>query len=434
METFIKISEFILSLSLLVILHELGHFIPAKLFKTKVERFFLFFDVRFAIFKKKIGDTIYGIGWLPLGGYVKISGMVDESMDTEKLNEPPKPYEFRSKPAWQRLIIMVGGVLVNFFLAFIIYILLFYTYGDKKIDNKSLKNGVIVAKEMQVFGFRNGDKILSANGEEINYFNLNKHLFIRNINSIEVERKNGQVKSIKIPDTIGYYLLKNNIKSAFRYKRKTKIDQVKSESVADNIGLKNGDKIIKVNSISVEYQSDIEKILSISSIKSLTIKRGNEIIEKSLNLKKNTELGVFFESGIKITHQSYSFFESIEKGIDKGLWQIHDYFVQLKYLFTGSGIKQVGGIISIANIFPSSWEWYSFWNLTAFLSVMLAILNLLPIPALDGGHIVFLLYEAMTGKAPKTKILEIAQLIGFIIIIVLFLYANGNDFYRFFIK
>ncbi|RNC88278.1 MAG: RIP metalloprotease RseP [Winogradskyella sp.] len=436
METFfIKAAQLFLALSILVVLHELGHFIPAKLFKTKVEKFYLFFDVKFSLFKKKIGETVYGIGWLPLGGYVKIAGMIDESMDKEQMAQPPQPWEFRSKPAWQRLIIMLGGVTVNFLLAFVIYIFVIYTWGETYVDNNDLKYGLGVSKTMETIGFEQGDKILSIDGvpyEEVG--SVNSNLMFRTINSIKVLRPNGETKDITIPEDIGTRLFESGDRSGFTRRLPFKVDSIQPDFPAIKAGFKLGDQIVSIDGYNIDYDSDYAYAIKNRKDSVLNIKVSQNGVERDLKIQPNedSKLGLIIRNTDTLTRsqRDFSFAQSITKGASMGYWTISDYLGQFKYIFTKKGAKEIGGFAAIGQLFPSKWNWQAFWMLTAFLSVMLAVLNLLPIPALDGGHVMFLLYEMISGRKPSEKFLERAQIIGFFILIALVLYANGNDIFK----
>jgi regulator of sigma E protease len=442
MELFIKASQFLLSLSLLIILHELGHFIPAKLFKTKVEKFYLFFDYKFSLLKKKIGETEYGIGWLPLGGYVKIAGMIDESMDKEQMALPPQPWEFRTKPAWQRLIIMLGGVTVNFILAFFIYIGMTYVYGESFIAIKDLKDGLAIENPVMIkAGFKTGDKILAVDGEKIIRFDNNINQKIIMGKEILVER-NGAEMMIKIPLDFVDQLSKQEKSPLVDIRIPFVIGALMPESL--NSSLKPKDRITAINNLNVSYLDEIKPILEANKNKKiqLTLIRDDKNIIVPATISNDGKLGVqlggltnesLAKLGFyKVTKQNYGFFESIPLGIVKGKNQIAGYWKQLKMIFNPEtkAYKQVGGFAAIFNIFPSSWSWETFWNITALLSIMLAVMNLLPIPALDGGHVVFLLYEIISGKKPSDKFLENAQMVGFVLLISLLLFANGNDIYK----
>ena len=447
MEILIKASQFILSLSLLIVLHELGHFIPAKLFKTRVEKFYLFFDYKFSIFKKKIGDTVYGIGWIPLGGYVKISGMIDESMDTEQLQEEPKPWEFRSKPAWQRLIIMLGGVFVNFVLGIFIYIMLMYSYGEKYLPNENVADGVWVQDSLAIsLGLQNGDKILSVDGEEIKKFRDITIEFI-NGNNYTIER-NGLVIEKELPvDFIDQLISRGkNAGMIVRPRSPFMFAEFQENSLNVNSGFKDKDIVIAINGQSLKYHDEVETILQQNKGKeiSMTVKRDSEDKTFNVAVSNNGKLeivlyGMGFSDLEKLGYYDladidYSFSEAIPAGINKSYETLTNYMKQLKKIFNPStgAYKGLGGFISIGSIFPSTWSAETFWNITAFLSIMLGFMNLLPIPALDGGHVVFTLWEMITGKKPSDKFLEYAQVTGFILLIALLLFANGNDVFRLF--
>ncbi|WP_347173258.1 RIP metalloprotease RseP [Polaribacter uvawellassae] len=449
MEILIKASQFILSLSLLIVLHELGHFIPAKLFKTRVEKFYLFFDYKFSILKKKVGDTVYGIGWIPLGGYVKISGMIDESMDTEQMALPPQPWEFRSKPAWQRLIIMLGGVIVNFVLGIFIYIMLMYSYGENYLPNKNVKGGVWVQDSLATsLGLKTGDKVLTIDGNEIRKF-ANLPIEFINGNNYTIER-NGDILEKEIPiDFISKLIERGKNEGSFLLPRYPfMIGKVSAESPNINGELKVKDIVVGINGTPITYFDEAEAILKNYKNQEITIsvKRGNET--KDISVKTTTEgaLGVQL-ANLSVSDISklgyydleniqYTFAEAIPAGLNKSWSTLTGYVKQLKKIFnpnTGA-YKGLGGFISIGSIFPSEFSWQTFWNITAFLSIMLGFMNLLPIPALDGGHVVFTLWEMITGKKPGDKFLEYAQIVGFILLIMLLLFANGNDVYRWLFK
>lgn len=445
---FIKAAQLLLSLSILIVLHELGHFIPAKLFKTRVEKFYLFFDVKFSLFKKKIGDTVYGIGWLPLGGYVKIAGMIDESMDKEQLAKPPQPWEFRSKPAWQRLIIMLGGVTVNIVLGFLIYMMVLYVYGENYLSPKVFDNGLETAEVMKDYGFRDGDKILNVDGEPLqSQIDINKYLLLRGVSDVEVKHADGQEETLTVPEDIGQQLFQSGSFSPFSPVKQPIIDSVLADSPAANAGLKKGDVITSVNGEQVTYWHEFrEKILasqgqpvaltydSTTDNQSEQDKDLNDDNNGKINITTNEEgnIGVFTSSisAEDIMTRSYSFGESIGAGFDYAYWTLHDYVAQFKYVFTKKGATQVGGFGAIGGLFPDAWDWKAFWTTTAFISIILAFMNILPIPALDGGHVMFLLYEIISGRKPNEKVMEYAQMIGFFILIALVLFANGNDVYR----
>jgi len=442
MDIVIKLSQFLLSLSLLIILHELGHFIPAKLFKTRVEKFYLFFDVKYSLLKKKIGETEYGIGWLPLGGYVKISGMIDESMDKEQMALPPQPWEFRSKPAWQRLIIMLGGVTVNFILAFIIYIGMAFAYGDTYVANADLKDGVLVESPVMLkAGFKTGDKFLAVDGQKIENFDNDITMKIIMAKEVLVER-NGQQQTIKMPTDFVDQLSKH--KKAPLIDMRIPFAVAGLEDGSANTALKPKDILVSINGQDARYYDQVKTILENNKGKTLpavvlrdlkqtpvTVKVSSAgklgVAVGGLDIKSLEKLGYY-----KVSTKEYSFFESIPVGLTKGKDQLVGYGKQLKMIFNPEtkAYKQVGGFAAIFNIFPSSWSWETFWSITALLSIMLGVMNLLPIPALDGGHVMFLLYEIISGRKPSDKFLENAQMVGFVLLIALLLFANGNDIYK----
>ncbi|OSY88748.1 zinc metalloprotease [Tenacibaculum holothuriorum] len=447
MEILIKASQFILSLSLLIVLHELGHFIPAKLFKTKVEKFYLFFDYKFSLFKKKIGETVYGIGWIPLGGYVKIAGMIDESMDTEQMKEEPKPWEFRSKPAWQRLIIMLGGVFVNFVLGILIYICLMWAYGERFLPNDNVKDGVWVQDQLAVdLGLETGDKILTIDGEKIRMFRELPISFI-NGNEYTIER-NGEVITKKIPtDFISKLVDRGKEAGSFLYPRfPFAISAVSKDSPNVNSGLQKKDIITAVNDTPIKYYDEAEQKLALFKNQNvtLTVNRNDEVLKIPATITNEGKLGVVFGTlGSKdleklgyyqLAEKSYTLRQAIPAGTKKAWNTLTNYVKQIKKIINPStgAYKGLGGFISIGSIFPSEWSAESFWNITAFLSIMLGFMNLLPIPALDGGHVMFTLWEMITGKKPSDKFLEYAQVVGFVLLLTLLLFANGNDIFRLF--
>ena len=442
MEFVIKISQFLLSLSLLIVLHELGHFIPAKLFKTRVEKFYLFFDIKYSLFKKKIGETVYGIGWLPLGGYVKISGMIDESMDKEQMAEEPKPWEFRSKPSWQRLIIMLGGVTVNFILAAIIYIFMAFGYGESDIAANSVKDGYLVENPLlKEFGLQTGDNILAINENEIvNYSDLKKYFLEAQVITIE---RNGIEQKVNLPEDFLGRLSSSNERGFFELRTPFIVNKVVDTLVNKDVDLQKGDAFVSINGKELKYFDQLNENLTDlngKTVEAVLLRDGNTIT-RTLNVDENGKLGVI--SGgtysdieklgyYNFIRKEYNFGESIGVGLTRFKDQISSYWMQLKLIFTPStgAYKGVGGFKAIFDIFPDTWSWESFWNITAFLSIMLGVLNLLPIPALDGGHVMFLLYEMVSGRKPSDKFMEYAQMIGFFILIALVLFANGNDIFK----
>lgn len=446
MEILIKAAQFLLSLSILILLHETGHFIFARIFNTRVEKFYIFFNFGFSLFKKKIGETEYGLGWLPLGGYVKISGMIDESMDKEQMKKPPQPYEFRSKPAWQRLLIMTGGVLVNILLALAIYSTTLYIWGEQYLPTKNVKYGIMCDSLALDMGLRNGDKILSVDNQEVENFYLVVHdMILNDASSVQVER-NGDTLDIPIPDEIIAPLLKSTDFIAPRVPYVA--GDFSKDSHAREAGIRTGDRIIGINGNRMEYfdqfKSYMKDLVAMGSgnqeMKDLsgmsvdvTVLRGGEEHSYRVPLTKEGLLGIYISGSLsdyfELKKIQYSFLESIPAGIGKGFRTIVSYLKQLRLIFTPKtkAYESLGGFIKIGSIFPGQWDWQAFWNLTALISIILAIMNILPIPALDGGHVMFLLYEIVTGRKPGDKFLEYAQITGMLILLALLLYANGND-------
>lgn len=429
----VKAAQLLLSLSLLIILHELGHFIPAKMFKTRVEKFFLFFDVKFALFKKKIGETVYGIGWLPLGGYVKISGMIDESMDKEQMAQPAQPWEFRSKPAWQRLIIMLGGVTVNLILGFLIFMMLMFVWGTNYVGPKDMPKGFAVAEQFKDFGFKDGDRILKVNGEDFeNSLDINRNLFMRDVNTITVLHQDGTKETVQLPEEIGTKMFQSGVMQPFVPIQRPVLDSVVAGRAAAAAGLQKGDSIISINKEEIGYWHELGPIVGANKGKQveLVYKRNGEIKSTMVTPDEEGKLGVLNARDYDWHTRHYSLTESIKEGFNYGYWTLRDYIYQFKYVFTKKGASQLGGFGAIGGLFPDTWDWQGFWHTTALISIILAFMNILPIPALDGGHVMFLLYEIITGRKPNDKFMEIAQMVGFFILIALVLYANGNDIYR----
>ena len=445
MEFLIKASQLLMSLSILVVLHELGHFIPAKIFKTRVEKFYLFFDPWFSLLKKKVGGTEYGVGWLPLGGYVKISGMIDESMDKDQLKKPAEPWEFRAKPTWQRLIIMLGGVTVNLLLGIFIYSMTLYVYGDKYLPNENLTDGIWCVSEMgKDLGFQNGDKFMMADGEKIVRFSdvLEKIILSK---TITVER-NGVATNVEMPiDVIDRFL--NNEKQLLFYPRiPTIVSEVVENSNAERAGLEKRDVLISINNIKVKYFDQLQKELEKFKEEevNLLVKRDGDEILLSTKVDEKGKLG-FLPANMNIQQLSvmgyyelasfeYGFFASLPAGYNKAIKKLGSYIDQFMLILSPStgAYKGMGGFGAIGSMFPDSWNWEVFWNLTAFLSLMLAFMNVLPIPALDGGHVVFLMYEMIFGRPAPEKVMEYAQTVGMILLLGLLVYANGNDLIKLF--
>lgn len=431
-EILIRAAQLILSLSILVIVHECGHFLFAKLFGVRVEKFYLFFNPGFSLFKwkPKGSETEYGIGWLPLGGYVKISGMIDESMDKEAMKLPPQPYEFRSKPAWQRLFIMIGGVLMNFILAFIIYIMVVFKWGDSYIplQETQLEYGEVA----QSFGFKNGDIILSADGVPLEVYDELTLFKMIDAENITVNR-DGSELTITLPDNFKNQILAS--KKPFVYLTLPAIaDNVVPSMNADKAGLKKGDKITAINSQPVKTFSDVSNLLKENLNKQIQVDIERGSMKKSLKVDVNEEGIIGFSAKSPAIHRDYSFFQAIPAGFEFGWRKLSFYVLQLKLIFTKEGVQSLGGFGAIGSLFPPAWNWNSFWSMTAFLSLILGVMNLLPIPALDGGHVMFLLYEVITRRTPNEKFMEYAQIAGMLLLFALLIYANGMDIIRAFFK
>jgi len=439
MEILIKAGQLLLSLSILIIFHEAGHFTFAKLFKTRVEKFYLFFDPWFSLFKTKWGETEYGIGWIPLGGYVKISGMIDESMDKEQLKKPPQPWEFRSKPAWQRLLIMLGGVLVNFILAFAIYVMILSVWGQEYLPTENVKYGIVVDSLGQEFGLQNGDKIVSVGGKKVeNFSKIVPELLLNDPKVMQVER-GGQIVDIHFTDEMIGKIIQH--KSPFFTVRIPFIvsDFVK-DSPAKQAGLQKDDKIVGINGEEVLYFDQFaEKITEFKDQEvTISVLRNNQKIDFQVHVTPEGKIGVYpvvdFDRLFEMKRIDYSLAQAIPAGIKMGYNEIGNYLKQFKLIFTPEtkAYESVGGFIAIGNIFPAEWDWRVFWSMTALLSIMLAVINILPIPALDGGHVMFLIFEIVSGRKPSDKFLEYAQIVGMVILFSLLIFANGNDIIKLF--
>lgn len=436
MDTLIQAAQLLLSLSILVVLHEFGHYIPAKIFKTRVEKFYLFFNPWFSLFKKKIGETEWGIGWLPLGGFVKISGMIDESMDKEQMALPPQPWEFRAKPAWQRLIIMLGGVTVNLILGMFIYAMVVFAYGERHLKNEDVTYGLTFQEMFQEHGLTNGDKILKVEGKTVdNVMEINKAVFLRNARNLTVQHADGSISEVKLPADVHKEMFQKDGFGSFMPRSPIIIDSILPESEAEKMGLTTSDNIKSVNGQEVQFFDEITSLLRENKNQRVEVLVQNGDSTRNLNLLVDSmgRLGFVNESIgslFKITDVKYGFGASFTHGISKGWWTVKDYVSQFQFVFTKKGASSIGGFGTIGKLFPTTWDWQTFWLNTAFISIVLAFMNILPIPALDGGHVVFLLYEMITGKEAPQKVLEVAQYIGFIILITLLLYANGSDLFR----
>ncbi|WP_319500058.1 RIP metalloprotease RseP [uncultured Draconibacterium sp.] len=431
----IKTAQLLLSLSILVVLHEAGHFMFARLFKTRVEKFYLFFNPWFSLFKIKKGETEYGIGWLPLGGYVKISGMIDESMDKEAMKLPPQPWEFRAKPAWQRLLIMVGGVLMNFIFAMVIYIGVLYAWGEQYLPTENVKYGVVVNETGEELGFKTGDKILTVDNQYIEQFSkIVPTIVLDGAKTVQVER-DGQKVDVEITGEDLALLLKSKGIWEERFPYDIQIGRLAKDLPAQQAGLEVGDILGNVDGKSFDFYDQFSTYVESKKGQevSIDINRDGQKMTKNVTVNEDGKLGfnpafnnpdVFEFKTIK-----YGFLESIPAGIDRGVQTTGNYLKQFKLFFKKEtkAYESLGGFATIGNIFSSSWDWAHFWNMTAFISIILAIMNLLPIPALDGGHVMFLFGEMITGRKPGEKFLEYAQIAGMVLLLALVLYANAND-------
>lgn len=485
-----KVLQFLLALSILIFIHELGHFAAAKMFKVRVEKFYLFFDwgfsllrvkrvngkLRWRFFSKNVPEkynkiektnekgkkeyefepidlntlpeddwrrsdsTEYGIGWFPLGGYNKIAGMIDESMDKEQMKQPAKEWEFRSKPAWQRFIIMVAGVFMNVVLAIAIYIGLLSNYGEQYLPTSEVnKYGIVADSLAYEFGFRDGDKIISINGKEVNnFYRIPTEMILENAKTVEVER-DGRVVVIDLPDDATTRLLNTQDVNFISYRMPFVVYDFSAGSVAKAAGMEVGDVIIGINDYSTPYYQDFIKNIKRFKNQDIDIKvvRDFDTLALSMHLPEEGVIGVYLapmSDYFNLETENYTFWQAVPKGFSKAFSEISDYWKQLKLIFNPStkAYESVGGFISIGKIFPDTWQWDMFWRLTAFLSIALAVMNILPIPALDGGHILFLLYEIITRRKPSDKFMEIAEYIGLFLVLALVIFANGNDIIKLF--
>ena len=444
METFlVKALQLILSLSILVLVHEFGHFIFARIFKVRVEKFYLFFDPWFSIFKfkPKNSDTEYGVGWLPLGGYCKISGMIDESMDKEAMAQPPKPYEFRSKPAGQRLMIMVAGVLFNFLLALFIYSMVLFTWGDTFLPLKNVKAGMDYSETFHNVGFRDGDILLKADDTELERFGEDCFRHVLNAQTVTVLR-DGVETVIPIPEDMAQRVMRE--KKGFASYRFPMVVRELGEtenggSPAAIAGLQPGDSIVSINGIVTPSFYEVGEVLAQNKDQDVLVGFYRGGVPQTLTLHTDTagKMGVYSVSPFDIYQtvtRKYGFFESFPAGVMLGVNTLKGYVSDMKYVFTKEGASSLGGFGTIGSLFPAEWDWHSFWMKTAFLSIILAFMNILPIPALDGGHVMFLLYEVIARRKPSDKFLEYAQVTGMFLLFALLIYANGNDIFRFFFK
>ena len=443
MDTLITVGQLVLSLSILIVLHEFGHFLPARLFGTRVEKFYLFFDPGFSLFKKQIGETEYGIGWLPLGGYVKISGMIDESFDTEQLEKDPEPWEFRAKPAWQRLIIMLGGVTVNFILGFFIYAMVLFAYGEEYFPSENVTAGIAVDSLGQEIGLENGDKILRVGNVPFERFNdriVLREIAINNARNIEVER-GGQDVDIAVDPKWTDMLTRYENKNArlFGMRMPLVVGGVAEGGPAEEAGLEKEDRIVSVNGTSTPYFDQVTTLLMENKGQSVTLgvqaKDSERTREVPLTLTDDGRIGIAVappEYFYDTERQEYTLGEALPAGVDQGVNFLSDQFKAFGQMFAGNikFTESLGGFASIGSMFGNTWNWERFWYMTASLSLILAFMNLLPIPALDGGHVMFLLYEVVTGNKPSDKFMERATMVGFVIVLGLVVLANGLDIWR----
>ena len=439
MEILVKVLQFFMSLTLLVAIHEFGHFIMARIFKIRVEKFYIFFDAGFALWKKKWGDTEYGLGWLPLGGYCKIAGMVDESMDKEQLASAPQPWEYRAKPAWQRFLVLAAGVTMNVILAFFIYCGISFSYGSQYISNEDMIYGYEFSQSAEQLGFQDGDRIVTIGGEKVENINsiLGKILLAKEGCEVEVIRGGAEHK----------FLLNNEILNLMRKDNTFEKERLYSPLipfVVDSIaspatlqaGLQKGDRIIGIGDESLPYFSSYaERFAKLANATAeLQVLRGSDTLTLSVPVNAEGKIGVITETFFKVRTEKYNFFQAIPAGARLTAKTIKNYWDQLVLIVKpDTGLyKHVGGFIAIGNIFPSEWDWHQFWSMTAFLSIILAVMNIIPIPGLDGGHMIFTFWEMITGRKVSDKVLEIAQYIGMALILALVLFANGNDIYKLF--
>jgi regulator of sigma E protease len=435
----VKTGQFILSFSILVVLHEMGHFFPAKWFKCRVEKFYLFFNPGLSLWKKKVGETEYGLGWVPFGGYVKISGMVDESMDKEQLKKPAEPWEFRSKPAWQRLIIMVGGVVVNILLAITLFIMIMYVWGEEYLPAKNLTYGVHADTLATQLGIKDGDKIVAIDGKPLdNFGTIGAEIILGEAKRIEVNR-NGQLINLPVPEGFIKKLNKNKMEGFLDVRVPTFVDSVGKSARFIEGRLQKGDRIIAFNGVPVPFFHELNQIKSDkkNQVATLTVLRNKDTVLVKAKLDEKGNVGFMPKSPAELlgtTTKKYSLVQSIPEGFNKCFETLDRYVTGLKQLFTGkvNASDSLGSVISIGNTFPSLWDWQKFWTLTAIFSIILAFMNILPIPALDGGHALFTLVEMVTGRKPSDKFMEYAQMVGMALLLGLMAYALGLDFWRLF--
>ena len=436
----IKAAQFILSFSILIIFHELGHFLTARWFKCRVEKFYLFFNPWFSLFKKKKGETEYGLGWIPLGGYVKISGMIDESMDKEQLKKPAEPYEFRAKPAWQRLIIMLAGVIVNVILAVLIFIMILWTWGKTYLPPENAKYGIVADSLAQKVGLQDGDIVLKVDTARLNDISrLRAEIVLNEAKSLTVKR-NDSIFNLALNNDLIKSLNSMDGKNFISIRGPFVIGEFGKESSAEKAGMKIGDRVIAVNNISTPYYHEFREAIKNKKNENIqvTVLRDTDTLLLPVQLDKNGLLGVktmgLKDIGFEFETQNYNLLQAIPAGFNDCWNTLGNYFTGLKQLFTGKAkaSESLGSVISIGGIFPGIWDWQTFWTLTAVFSIILAFMNVLPIPALDGGHALFTIIEMITGRKPSDKFMEYAQMVGMILLLGLMAYALGLDIWRIF--
>lgn len=451
MEIFlIRVLQFMLAISILVLLHEGGHFFFAKLFGIRVEKFYLFFDPWFHLFefKPKKSHTTYGIGWLPLGGYCKISGMIDESFDTEQMKKPAQPWEFRTKPAWQRLLVMVGGVLVNFLLALFIYSMILFHWGDTYIPVRNMTHGMVFNSDAKALGFKDGDILIGTEKGEFKDFNADLYRDLSEARRVDIVRQ-GKAMSLSLPGDLNMLDMLQKQPSFVRPLIPAEVDSVLPGSAASRMGMRRGDMVVGINGVKVgswnAFTDEIGRLSDVFAVAktpadsmkvrraTLVIDRGGRLDTSSVVLSADLKVGFTVKMTSAIYQpvtKRYGFWESFPAGVVYGVDVLKGYVSDMKYVFTADGAKSLGGFGAIGSLFPPTWDWYMFWKMTAFLSIILAFMNILPIPALDGGHVLFLLYEMITRRKPSENFMIRAEYVGFAILILLMLVANLNDILR----
>jgi regulator of sigma E protease len=434
----IKAAQLLLSLSILVVLHELGHYWAARTFKTRVEKFYLFMNPGFSLFKKQIGETEWGIGWLPLGGYVKISGMIDESMDTEQLKSDPQPWEFRSKPAWQRLIIMLGGIIVNLILGFAIYSMVLLVWGETVMESNKIPYGLEFHEELEALGFEDGDQILRLNDLEPGTFNeTRRKLFFEPVHDVVLKKPDGREVALHFEEDLGQKMIDASVRTPISLRLPCEVALVQPGSGAETAGLQPGDRFVEIEGQPVFAHDQVVKYLRSHPGEPFEFKvsRGGQIVQNTGQTDSTGAFGFLNAlpadlSEFEFTHRQYAFAQGISSGFSLAWTTLQDYVLSMRFLFSKSGASQVGSLVTFGSIFDAGWDWEVFWRNTAFFSLILAFMNLLPIPALDGGHVAFLLYEMVVGKPAPEKFLERAQIVGIVLLLSLMVFALGNDIWR----